>query len=142
MPINVFDTPGFYDSNICQNEENKRVIASQIENEIDVFAYFMDPQIDRMDGTTQAIFTRLNEWTNGNIWNNLVLVYARTHRSDPDQLDRAMMQNSIIKEKNAKLSEIRRFLTQMAKNNNWKRSIQRNDGQEVLRTGLTPIIKF
>ena len=41
MPINVFDTPGFLDSDECRNNENKKQIASQIGNKIDMFAYWL-----------------------------------------------------------------------------------------------------
>ena len=65
MPINVFDTPGFLDSDECRNNENKKQIASQIGNKIDMFAYFMTAYNKRMDSNIQNILTILQEWTMG-----------------------------------------------------------------------------
>ena len=65
MPINVFDTPGFFDSDECRNKENKRQIASQIGNKIDMFAYFMTAYNKRMDSNIQNVLTILQEWTMG-----------------------------------------------------------------------------
>ena len=63
MPINVFDTPGFFDSDECRNEENKKQIASQIGNKIDMFAYFMTSNNKRVDSNIQNVFTILQDWT-------------------------------------------------------------------------------
>ena len=76
MPINVFDTPGFFDSDECRMDENKRQIASQIGNEIDVFAYFMKSDEVRVNSNIQKIFERLNNWTMG--WGNTSLNYDRS----------------------------------------------------------------
>ena len=65
MPVNVFDTPGFFDSDECRNKENKKQIASQIGNKIDMFAYFMTADNKRMDSNIQNVFTILQEWTMG-----------------------------------------------------------------------------
>ena len=65
MSINVFDTPGFFDSDECRNKENKKQIASQIGNKIDMFAYFMTADNKRMDSNIQNVFTILQEWTLG-----------------------------------------------------------------------------
>ena len=65
MPINVFDTPGFFDSDQCRNEENKKQIASRIGNKLDMFAYFMNSDNSKMDSNIQNIFTILQEWTMG-----------------------------------------------------------------------------
>ena len=63
MSINVFDTPGFFDSDKCRNTENKQQIASQIGNKIDMFAYFMAAENNKMDSNVQQILTILQEWT-------------------------------------------------------------------------------
>ena len=65
MPVNVFDTPGFFDSDECRNNENKKQIASQIGNKIDMFAYFMTAYNKRMDSNIQNILTILHDWTMG-----------------------------------------------------------------------------
>ena len=65
MPINVFDTPGFFDSDECRNKANKKQIASQIGNKIDMFAYFMTASNKRMDSNIQNVLTILQEWTMG-----------------------------------------------------------------------------
>ena len=65
IPINVFDTPGFFDSDQCRNVQNKKRIASQIESKIDMFAYFMTSDNNKMDSKIQNIFTILQEWTMG-----------------------------------------------------------------------------
>ena len=63
MFINVFDTPGFFDSDKCRNDANKAQIASQIGNKIDMFAYFMASDNQRMDSNIQQVLTILQEWT-------------------------------------------------------------------------------
>ena len=65
MHINVFDTPGFFDSDECRNNENKKQIASQIGNKIDMFAYFMTAYNKRMDSNIQNVLTILQDWTMG-----------------------------------------------------------------------------
>ena len=98
LPINVFDTPGFFDSDPCWHDENKKAIASQIGvNAIDVFAFFMEINNVRIDSSIQEIFIRLHEWTNGNIWNNIVFVFGRTERSKDKQSETFEEMTSITK---------------------------------------------
>ena len=96
--MNVFDTPGFFDSDPCWHDENKKAIASQIGvNSIDVFAVFMATDNVRIDSSIQEIFIRLHEWTNGHIWKNLVFVFGRTIRFPSEQSERFFETKSINK---------------------------------------------
>jgi hypothetical protein len=64
MDLNVYDTPGFYDTDPGQILQNKRLIAKQLDIEIDAFIYLLGTN-PRIDSTTQAIFSTLHEWTLG-----------------------------------------------------------------------------
>lgn len=133
MPINVFDTPGFFDSDDCQMDNNKRQIASQIGQKIDVFAYFMDSNNARINSNIQKIFERLNEWTMGNIWRNLVIVYPRFTRSSADQFENSAMDKSKPKDLAKNFQELKSFLAAKAKENNWKLTTVDTEGIESVR---------
>ena len=125
MPINVFDTPGFDDSDKCQKAENQKLIASHITTPVDVFAYFLNADEDRLDQTIQNHFRLLQEWTYGNIWNNLLIVYNRVDRSKNKQANRAMYSSSIKNRFDKKLKDLKTFLWRnMTIENGWTR---RND---------------
>ena len=125
MPINVFDTPGFDDSDKCQKAENQKLIASHITTPVDVFAYFLNADDERIDQTIQNHFRLLQEWTYGNIWNNLLIVYNRVNRSKYIQVERAMYSSSIKKRFDEKLEDLKTFLWRnMTIENGWTR---RND---------------
>ena len=57
MPINLYDTPGFADSNRCQIEANKQRIVEKFDNPIDVFGYLLDPVNPRIDANQQRMYT-------------------------------------------------------------------------------------
>ena len=48
MAINVYDTPGFADSNRCQIEANKQRILEKFDKPIDMFGYLLgeNPRIN------------------------------------------------------------------------------------------------
>ena len=126
MPINVYDTPGFDDSDKCQKAENQKLIASHITTPVDVFAYFLNADEDRLDQTIQNHFRLLQEWTFGNIWKNLLIVYNRVDRSHDKQEKRAMLDEGSIKNRfDKKLRDLKTFLWRnMTIENGWTR---RND---------------
>ena len=76
IKINVFDTPGFADSNVEQIRQNKLLIASSLRK--DIHAVIFLTANDRFEATSQTTFETLNEWTNGQIWNNLIYIKGRT----------------------------------------------------------------
>ena len=133
MPINVYDTPGFFDSDECQNDNNKKKIASQIGDKIDVFAYFLDSNNARMDSTIQKIFQRLNDWTMGNIWSNLLIVYPKFTRSSADQLKNSFIEKSKPKDLASTFEEFKLFFKNMALENKWNRTIIDDEGIESTR---------
>ena len=65
MPINVFDTSGFFDSEEFGNKDFEKQIASKVGYKIDMFAYLMTA--DKMDSNIENILTFLQEWTMGRI---------------------------------------------------------------------------
>ena len=133
MPINVYDTPGFFDSNDCQMDNNKKQIASQIGKKIDVFAYFMDSRNARMNANIQKIFDRLNNWTMGNIWSNLVIVYPRFERSVSNQYENAMKDLSKPKNLEKNFQEMKSFLAKKAVENKWNLTTVDDKGDESVR---------
>ena len=134
MPINVVDTPGFFDSDECQMDINKRQIASQIGKKIDVFAYFMDSSNSRIDINIQKIFERLHNWTLGKIWSNLVIVYPRFTRSSGDQFDNSMEGQSKPRDLANRFQELKSFLASKAIENKWNLTTVDNEGTESVRS--------
>ena len=57
MAINLFDTPGFADSDKCQIEANKQRIVEKFDKPIDVFGYLMHPENPRIDYNQQGQFS-------------------------------------------------------------------------------------
>ena len=83
---------------MAQNTEQNRTrkfYCSFIPDSIDIFAVFMKRDNVRIDSSTQEIFIRLHEWTNGHIWKNLVFVFGRTERSSVKQSERFFESTSI-----------------------------------------------
>jgi hypothetical protein len=122
MPINLYDTPGFADSNKCQIEANKKRIVEKFDKPIDVFGYLLDPVNPRIDANLQLIFENLNEWTMGNIWSNLVIIYGRADFSIEKREDRFYDRESYYKELDEKIQSIRERLWEMAQDGNWKKT--------------------
>ena len=129
MRINVFDTPGFYDTDICQTRMNKMEIARQIDNEIDVFVYLMDSFNTKIDENIQNIFYQLNEWTMGQIWNNLLIVYPKISRSSNDQYENFVDGKSQMKSIETTFNEMKLFLSEISSQNKWNKT-SFVDGQE------------
>ena len=140
--IAVFDTPGFFDSDECQNKENKKQIASQIGNKIDMFAYFMTADNKRMDSNIQNVFTILQEWTmgteqifysvfrffkllfqkvshKGNIWSNLVLVYPKFTQTGDEQFQRLLEDDSKPNQLKKSVEDAKEFLINLANEHSW-----------------------
>ena len=115
-------------------DNNKKQIASQIGKKIDVFAYFMDSNNARMNSNIQKIFERLNNWTMGNIWSNLVIVYPRFTRSVSNQYENAMKDLSKPKNLEKNFQEIKSFLAKEAVENNWNLTTVNDKGVESVRS--------
>ena len=129
MTINVFDTPGFDDTDNCREEENQKLIASHITTPIDVFAYFLSAD-DRIDQTIKNHFRLLQKWTYGNIWKNLLIVYNRVDRSYDMQLDRAIFGSSIKNSFDKKIADLKQILWRnMTVEHGWTR---KNDNSDEL----------
>ena len=70
--VNVFDTPGFADSDPENIKKNKLLIASAITNDIHMIIFLTSNA--RFDAGNQDALEMLNEWTAGKMWNNLLVV--------------------------------------------------------------------
>jgi GTPase SAR1 family protein len=120
MKMNIFDTPGFGDSDTCQIEANKQRIANEISKKIDVFAYLVKHDNPRFDASTQKTFRMLNEWTMGTIWNNFVIIYSRVafdEYSRDSRYSKETTWKSVMKEKR---NELVQNLFKMSQNENWE----------------------
>ena len=60
MAMNLYDTPGFADSDKCQIEANKQRIVEKFDQPIDVFGYLIDPHNPRIDANLQRKFLFIN----------------------------------------------------------------------------------
>ena len=76
IKINVFDTPGFSDTNVDNIRKNKFLIASSLKNNIHMII-FVSPN-PRFDNNNQLSLQMINEWTSGKMWKNLLITKART----------------------------------------------------------------
>ena len=75
IKINVFDTPGLKDSNMTNVRKNKLLIATALQQKIDmVIILTVTP---RFDDDIQSTLRMLNDWTGGSIWGNMVHVLVR-----------------------------------------------------------------
>ena len=70
--VNVFDTPGFADSDPENIKKNKLLIASAIKNDIHMIIFLTSNA--RFDAGNQDALEMLNEWTAGKMWNNILIV--------------------------------------------------------------------
>ena len=75
MKINIFDTPGFADSDIDQLRKNKLLIATSLRKDIHVVIFLTSNP--RFDEAQQKLFQTLNDWTNGQIWSNVLYIKGR-----------------------------------------------------------------
>ena len=65
---------------MIQIRQNKLLIATSLRKDIDVVIFLTGN--NRLDQTTQIVFETLNDWTNGQIWNNLIFVKGRQKFDD------------------------------------------------------------
>ena len=119
MKMNLFDTPGFGDSDSCQIEANKQRIANAISKKIDVFAFLVKHDNPRFDATTQKTFRMLNEWTMGTIWQNFVIVYSRVEFGDLNREKRIRKKTTWDAEMNQKRHQLIENLYKMSQQENW-----------------------
>ena len=158
MAINLYDTPGFADSDKCQIEANKQRITEKFDKPIDVFGYIISDQNNpRIDADQQrkfyyiifnldlfqcynhiysVIFKNLNEWTMGNIWSNLVIIYGRSIFDNRLRNDRFDKEKSYYQELEEKILDIRETLWKMAEDGNWEKTFLNSQTNEVISRPL------
>jgi hypothetical protein len=118
MEVNIYDTPGFFDSDPNKIIQNKRLIAKQLDIEIDAFIFLLGEN-PRINSNTQKIFSTLHEWTLGRVWSNFVVAYGRTTFDHVDMLERAKDNENFIGDQLAKLDEVKDKLWDIAERENW-----------------------
>jgi len=131
MAMNLYDTPGFADSDKCQIEANKQRIVEKFDQPIDVFGYLIDPHNPRIDANLQLIFKNLNEWTMGNIWSNLVFIYGRSQFDDQERFGRFRDGKSYYTELEGKIQSIKETLWEMAQDGKWEKTFLDSETNEV-----------
>ena len=124
--INLYDTPGFADSDPCQIEKNKERIAATLGKPIHAFIFMADHTNSRIDANQQKLFKMLNEWTMGNIWNNLIVGYPRMTFDHNDRMNRLDQQTSFHKQLQTKKEKLKQTLWKIASEQEWKKR-DRND---------------
>ena len=107
--------------------QNKRLIAKQLDVEIDAFIFLLGVN-PRMDINTQKIFSILHEWTLGRVWNNLIFAYGRTTFDEVRLRQRAMDDKNFIADQMEKLEEIKTIIMELADREDWH--IRFLDGQD------------
>ena len=123
MLINLFDTPGFADSDPCQIEKNKERIAATLSDPIHAFIFLTDHSNSRIDANQQKLFTMLHEWTMGNIWSNFIIGYSRMTFNYNDKMNRIDDGSSFQKQLNNKKEEIKKTLWKIATEQEWKKRV-------------------
>ena len=114
FPMNLFDTPGFADSDPCQIEKNKERIAATLSEPIHAFIFLANHSNSRIDANQQKLFQMLNEWTMGHIWSNFILAYPRMTFHHSDKMDRIEDSTSFYKELIAKKQDLKQKLWKIA----------------------------
>jgi len=119
IKINVFDTPGFMDSNIDNVRKNKLLIATAIKKEIDMLIIMTSN--GRFDESVQNTLRMLNDWTAGGLWGNTVLTMGR-FSFQPDQVaDRAFSAEPLTMFETKKNTKHVDFLLNRNARENWTR---------------------
>ena len=65
MQVNVFDTPGFQDSNEDNIKQNNMEIVKQLDSDIHVFLLLFKKEDDRLSADKQEILENFHIWTKG-----------------------------------------------------------------------------
>ena len=125
--MNLFDTPGFADSDPCQIEKNKERIAATLSEPIHAFIFLADHLNSRIDANQQKLFQMLNEWTMGHIWRNFIISYPRMTFHHNNKMDRIDRSTSFRKELNAKKEDLKQKLWKIASEQGWKKRDQNDD---------------
>jgi hypothetical protein len=119
MEVNIYDTPGFFDSDPTQIQQNKRLIAKQLDVEIDAFIFLLGEN-PRINANTQKIFSTLHQWTLGRVWSNFIVAYGRTTFYHNEMNERAKDNENFIEDQMAKLGEVKDKLWEIAERENWQ----------------------
>ena len=122
--MNLFDTPGFADSDPCQIEKNKERIAATLSEPIHAFIFLANHSNSRIDANQQKIFQMLNEWTMGHIWSNFILAYPRMTFHHNNKMDRIEDSTSFHKDLIAKKQDFKQKMWKIASEQEWKKRDQ------------------
>merc|ERR1712227_1164591 len=119
IKINVFDTPGFMDSNIDNVRKNKLLIATAIKKEIDMLIIMTSN--GRFDESVQNTLRILNDWTAGGLWGNTVLTLGRFSFQPDHVADRAFSAEPLTMFETKKNTKHVDFLLNRNARENWTR---------------------
>jgi hypothetical protein len=108
----------FFDSDPTQIQQNKRLIAKQLDVEIDAFIFLLGEN-PRINANTQKIFSTLHQWTLGRVWSNFIVAYGRTTFYHNEMNERAKDNENFIEDQMAKLGEVKDKLWEIAERENW-----------------------
>ena len=117
---------GFHDTDSCMIVKNKQTIARELEKPINTFIYLI--KSDKFPSKTQAIFELLNDWTMGNIWDNLIIGFSHAEFTETkvEKRYKSMSRGPDLlfwKSKNEQLDFIKRTLMVKAYQKGWKRVV-------------------
>ena len=97
MKVNVFDTPGFSDAQLGNLQKNKLLIATALKYNIHMVVFVSPNRLTHGSfRLTQDSLEKLNEWTTGQMWDNLILAKSRT-LFDEDNIDDRFYNNNNMK---------------------------------------------
>jgi len=119
IKINVFDTPGLKDSNVTNVRKNKLLIATALQQKIDmVIILTVTP---RFDDDIQSTLRMLNDWTGGSIWGNMVHILGRFSFNEEDVANRAIARDPLTMFDLKNNDEDVDFLMRRQEEENWTR---------------------
>ena len=72
--LNVIDSPGWGDSDPAMRETNAQKIAQSLKFGVHLFVLVQSGELVRFSNTEQKILGDLHEWTNGAVWNRLLIL--------------------------------------------------------------------
>merc|ERR1711962_1028633 len=116
VKIRIFDTPGFGDADPDNIYKNKLLIANLLKEEVHAVIHLIQ---NRFDEANQQILNTMNEWSSGQLWDNLMVVMGRANL-DEKAFDDLCKNGNTVDKKIRDTKTVRVNLLKRARLEGWK----------------------